>query len=370
MADIVLTQVRLGMGNPVHMHFHRHNIMNPDHQAIDRMVFDAANGGIVESTLNTIAGQSGSLTVNPRGVVNIEDTYNQRRGLAVLRFSVQQNALMEEELVVLGYLAGGEQRLDGIDPATMFIPVRCWSVNIENISGLDGMPTTKNAVTSSSQFLMGDPTQERKLRAMRPQDIGNEVLGYISTEQENRQDGYTGNVAADLTKTVLVSKTQNLDTTHHAKQLLKIAGNVLHDQDFGMQVQDSVAGSLYSNSMQEGLLSENPFFKAMSIATGTWSWVGFQGFKLGEIAEVFDNFTNVMDITMMDEDRYPMIDETMFSERYGATTLTESTAQEIAMLTVDLLIRAGLTFITFSATNDTREFGGLMEENGVKIVNG
>jgi len=217
---------------------------------------------------------------------------------------------------------------------------------------------------------MGDPLEEQKLRAMRPQDIGNEVLGYISTEEENRQGGYTGNVAADLSKTVLVSKTQNLDTTHHAKQLLKIAGNVLHDQDFGMAVQDSVAGTLYSNTMQESLLSENPFFKAMSVATGTWSWVGFQGFKLGEIAEVFENFTQVMNIDLLDEDRFPVIDETMFSTAYGATNMVETTAQEVAMLTVDVLIRAGLTHVVFAATNNSQEFNGTMSEDGVEMVTG
>lgn len=371
MADIVLTQVRIGMGNPVHVHVHRHNVMNLASQNIDRLLLDAANGGIVESTLNKVAGASGGLTVNPRGAVNLEDTYNQRRGLCILRFSVMHNALMEQELVVLCYMAGGDGRTDGLDPATRLIPIRSWEVNVENTSNpMDGMPMIKNTVTASNQYLMGDPLQERQLRSMRPEDIGNEVLGYVATEAEGRQDGYVGNVAANLSKTVLVSKTQNLDTTHHAKQLLKFAGNLLHDNDYNTPLQDSIAGTLYSGSMTESLISENPFFKAMASATGTWSWAGFQGYTLGEVASVFTNLADVLNVELLDESRFPMIDETMMSSAYGATNMVETTAQEVAMMTTDILIRCGMTHVVFAATNNSQEFGGITNEDGVEMVTG
>lgn len=372
MADIVLTQVRIGMGNPVHAHVHRHNMLNLESQNIDKMLMATSQGGIVESLMNNIAGQSGGLTVNPRGIVNIEDTYNQRRGLCMLNFSVQVNALVEEKLVVLCYLTGGEPQEDGgIDSATLAVPVRSWVINTENVTNpMNGLPMIKNAVTSSNQILMGDPTAQRHLRSMRPEDIGNEVLGYISTEQEGAQGSYHGNVAANLDKTVLVSKTQNLDTTHHAKQLLKIATNLLHDADYNTPIQDSVAGTLFSGSMTESLLSENPFFKAMATATASWSWAGFQGYTLGEIAETFQNFTDVLDLNMLDESTFKMVDEVAFSTAYGATNLEETTAQEIAMLTVDLLIRCGLTHVVFAASNNPYESNGMVSEDGVEVVTG
>lgn len=374
MADIMMTSVRIGMGNPVHQHVHRHNKLSLESQNIDQMLMATAQGGIVESMLNNIAGQSGGLTVNPRGVVNIEDTYNQRRGLAMFKFSVMMDALKEEELVVLCYLAGGGLMEDGgIDPGTMCVPIRSWTIVKESVTNLfDGMPMVKQAVSASDQFLMGDPTSQNKLRGVRPEDMANEVLGYISTEQENQHQGgnYQGNVAANLTKHTLVSKTQNLDSTFHAKQLLKIAGNFLHDKDYNTSLQDSVAGSLYSSSMRENILSENAFFKAMAIGSGRFSWNGFQGYTLGEIMDVFPNLPEVLDMSMLDESRFPVIDEVMLSTAYGATNMVETTAQEIAMLATDLLIRCGLTIIEFSASNDVQEFGGLTDNGGVEIVVG
>jgi len=372
MADILMTSVRIGMGNPVHQHVHRHNILSLESQNIDQMLMATAQGGIMESMLNNIAGQSGGLTVNPRGVVNLEDTYNQRRGLALFRFSVMMDALREEELVILCYLTGGGLTEDGgIDPATTCVPIRSYTIAKESITNLrDGMPMVKSAVASSDQFLMGDPTQVQKLRAVRPEDMANEVLGYMSTEAENDQSNYHGNVGAALTKHTLVSKTQNLDTTFHAKQLLKIAGNILHDQDYNMSLQESVAGSLFSNSMKESLLSQNPFFKAMALGTGTFTWNGFQGYTLGEIMEVFPNLPDVLDLSMLDESRFPMVDEVMLSTEYGRTNMVETTAQEIAMLATDILIRTGLTHIVFSASNDVHEFGGLSDNGGVEMVVG
>lgn len=372
MADIMLIMARIGMGNPVHQHVHRHNKLNLESQNIDQMLMATAQGGIVESMLNNIAGQSGGLTVNPQGVVNLEDTYNQRRGIAMFKFSVMQDALREEELILLCYCTGGGLTEDGgIDPVTNCVPIRSYTIAKESFTNLnDGMPMIKSAVSSSDQFLLGDPTLQHQLRGVRPEDMANEVLGYISTEQEHDQGNYHGNVGASLSKHTLVSKTQNLDSTFHAKQLLKIAGNFLHDQDYNTNLQESVAGSLYSSSMKESMLSQNPFFKAMALGTGTFSWNGFQGYTLGEIMEVFPTLPDVLDLSMLDESRFPMVDEIMLSTEYGRTNMVETTAQELAMLSTDLLIRTGLTHIVFAATNDVQEFGGLSDNGGVEIVVG
>lgn len=371
MADIVLRDVTMGIGNPNHVHFHRHNQLNLESQNVDLMIQEVNRGGLVESMINDIAGQSGGLTVQPRGAVEIEDTFNMRRGLCRLRFSVVVSALKETELIVLGYLAGGEARTDGIDPATRFVPVRTWSIDVTSVSDMTGMPDVRQTVNNSAQFLLGDPNTGKKLRSMRPIDIGNEVLGYISTEQEGRQAGYVGNATADLSNSLLVSKTQNMDSTHYAKQLLKIAGNVMHDDVAGgMGIEDSISGSIYSNAMSEQLVSDNEFFRAMAVATGTWHYKGFEGFTLGEIASVFENFVDVLDDRMLDANLFDEVDNVAMSSAYGATTITESTAKEIAFLCADLSIRSGLTHIVFAATNNVAEFGGFMEEEGVKLVTG
>jgi len=370
MADISLDEVIIGMGNPNHMHVHRHNQLHLSPQNIDRLSIENNAGGILANTLNSVAAQSGGLSVNPQGYVSIEDTYNMRRGLCMMRFTVENNALQTIELSVLGYLAGGEARYDGVDGDTKFIPVRSWSVNTENVPDLSGLPSHKSVVQTSIQFLMGDPHHAKNLRSVRPVDIGQEVLGYLATEADGVQSGYNGNVAADLNKSVVVSKTQNLDPTHHAKELIKIASNVLAGNDYGSKIQDTVADSLYSNTMNETGLTENEFFKAMSISLGMWNYVGFEGFTLNEIAGVFNNFTDVMNLTLLDPNAYPEINNVALSQEYGSSGIRESTAQEIAFLTVDLLIRCGLVFLVFGATNNPHEFGGLASDDGCEILVG
>lgn len=367
--NVALRRVVLGLGNPNHEHVHRHNILKMKDMHVDQLMTEQRAGGIRESTLNAISGQAGGLTVQPNGYVAIEDTYNQRRGLCMLEFATEENALRSTTLVILGYLVGGEPREVGIDPATRFQPVRCWEIDSSSKTDFNGFPTVMQSVSNSHQFLQGHPNKNISQRSMRPIDIGNEVLGYVATESENAQDGYGGNVLADLNKGIVVSKTQNLDTTHHAKQLMKIAGNAITSKDFGMELHDSIAESIYSGGMAEASVTRNAFFMAMSQHTGMWNQMGFNGFSLGEIAGVFDNFVDVMNMEMIyhpaDE-----IDNIGLSNAYGATTITETTAQEIAILCADLSVRTGVTFCTFSATNNPDSFGGYMPDDGVAMITG
>lgn len=371
MSDITinLNRVVLGIGNPNHEHVHRHNILSPSTMHIDQLMTEQRAGGIRESTLNAISGMAGGLTVQPQGYVAIEDTYNQRRGLCMLEFVTESNALRSTKLVILGYLVGGEPREIGIDPATRFQPVRCWEVDTTNKTDFNGMPTVMQSITNSHQFLQGHPDRRINQKAMRPVDIGNEVLGYVATESENAADGYTGNVMADLNKGIIVSKTQNLDTTHHAKQLMKIAGNAITANDYGMDLHESIAETIYDGSMNEASITRNPFFMAMAQHTGMWNQAGFNGFSLGEIANVFVNFTDVMNMELIDN-APDMVDNIGLSDAYGTTTLAETAAQELAALCADLAVRNGVSYCEFSATNNPNEFGGMMEEDGVAIING
>jgi hypothetical protein len=367
--NVALRRVILGVGNPNHEHVHRHNILKMQPMHVDQLMTEQRAGGIRESTLNAISGQAGGLTVQPNGFVAIEDTYNQRRGLGMLEFATEESALRSTKLVVLGYLVGGEPRDVGIDPATRFQPVRCWEIDTSNKTDFNGYPTIQQSVTNSHQFLQGHPNKNINQRSMRPIDIGNEVLGYVATESENSQDGYGGNVLADLNKGIVISKTQNLDTTHHAKQLMKIAGNALTSKDFGMDLHDSIAESIYSGGMAEANITRNAFFMAMSQHTGMWNQMGFNGFSLGEIASVFENFVDVMNMEMIDNPP-DVVDNIGLTNAYGSTTISETTAQEIAVLCADLAIRTGVTFCTFSATNNPDSFGGFMEEDGVAMLTG
>jgi hypothetical protein len=369
-STITLTQAIFGMGNQNHDHVHRHNTMNINSMALDELMMEQHHGGIRGSTLNAVAAMSGGLSAQPQGFVTIEDSWNIRRGIGLLRFTVQSNALMEQELSVVGYLTGGSASIEGITPDTMFVPVRAWTTLSRNIAGTDGFPMTKTVVESSHQFLMGDPNMVKDLRSMRPIDVGNEALGFLAMENEGRGERYDGTVGTDLRTTLVVSKTQNLNPTHHTRELLRLAVGAGADAEFG-GLEMGIADGLANQGMGEIGITENPFFATMMFSTGGYSMAGFQGFSVGEINSVFMNFSDVLNLTMLEANNFGADTNLATSEAYGSANPHELMATELAMLTVHLLLSSGLASFHFSATNNPMDFNGLVgSDEGVVVIPG
>lgn len=367
---ITLTQAVFGMGNQNHDHVHRHNTMNIQSMALDTLMMEQHQGGITASTLNKVAAMSGGLSPQPQGMVTVEDGWNIRRGIGMLRFMVQSNALMQQELSVVGYLVGGSASVEGISPDVMFVPVRAWNTLTQNVAGADGFPTTKTVVESSHQFLMGDPNQVKNLRSLRPIDVGNEALGFLACENEGRSDRYDGTVGTDLKTTMVVSKTQNLNPTHHTRELLRLATTAGTEAEYG-GLEMGIADNLSSQGLGEIGVTENPFFATMMFSTGGYSMMGFQGFSVGEIAGVFSNFADVLNLNMLAENNFAADNTLATSTAYGSASPHELLASELAFLTVHLLLQSGLASFHFSATNNPMDFNGMVgDEDGVVIIPG
>lgn len=368
--EITLIQAVFGMGNQNHDHVHRHNTMNIDSMALDTLMMEQHQGGVMGSTLNNVAAMAGGLSPQPQGMVSIEDGFNHRRGIGLLRFTVAENALIQQELSVVGYLVGGQASVEGVSPDTLFVPVRAWTTLTQNIAGLDGFPTTKTIVESSHQFLMGDPDQIKDLKSMRPLDIGNEALGFLACENEGQGDRYGGTVGTDLKTTMVVSKTQNLNPTHHSRELLRLAvgaGVAINHGSLEMGIADGLA----EPGLGEIGVTENPFFATMMFSTGTHSMMGFTGFSLGEIHGVFANFQQVLNLNLLKSTNFAEDDTLATSTAYGSASPHEIFASELAFLTVHLLLQSGLASFHFSATNNPMDFNGLVgSEDGVVVIPG
>lgn len=367
--EITLTQAIFGMGNQNHNHVHRHNTMNMDSMSIDTLKMEQYNGGVRGSTLNDIASNIGGLSVQPQGWVTVEDGFNIRRGIGLLRFMVEENSLSSQELSVVGYLVGGTASPEGVSGDTMFVPVRAWSTLTTNVMGGDGFPTTRTIVESSHQFLMGDPNEIKDLKSMRPLDIGNEALGYLACEQEGQADRYGGVVGTDLKNTMVVSKTQNLNPTHHSRELLRLAVQAGVDSEFGT-LEMGIADGLSSAGIGEMGVTENPFFSTMMFSTGAHH-TGFQGFSMAEIAGVFVNLPDVLNLNMLEANNFAVDNNLANSSEYGSASLHEVIGSELAFLTVHLLLQTGLASLHFSATNNPMDFNGIVgAEDGVIIIPG
>lgn len=369
--EITLIEAVFGMGNQNHDHVHRHNTLNPSTQSIDRLKMEQFQGGVNPLTLAQVAQEAGGISANPHGMVNIEDGWNIRRGIGLLKFVVENNSMHSRQLSVLGYLTGGQASHEGISEDTLFVPVRAWGTSSRNVADLMGYPTTKTHITSSTQFLMGDPFLQKKLKSVRAIDVGTESLGLFAIEHEGQSadSNFDGMLSADLSHGIVPSKTDNLSPTHHARELLKIAVSATNSTE-GL-LENEIGNSLMGASIGEESILDNEFFKVMMHNTGSYNLSGFQGWTTLELANVFGNFPEVLNLNLLDASLFSDANNLLESHEYGGANLWETIANELAYLTVHLLIKAGLTHFTFSATNDPNIYGGITgSEDGIEIIPG
>lgn len=367
--DIILTQAIFGMGNQNHEHVHRNNEFHIQPMGIDQLKMEQVAGGVLGTTLSSIAEVSGGISANPRGTVSVEGGWNQRRGIGLLRFQVSQNALESSELSVLGYLVGGGATVEGVMGETMFVPVRTYSSLTRNVPDLHGLPMAKTVVESSAQFLMGDPNQIKDLKSVRPMDFGNEALGYASMEAEGRSD-YSGSISGDLSNNVSMSKTHNLNPTHFSKELIKLAISSSGTVDHG-SLEMGIGDGLSDFGMSEAALSDNPFMMAMMYGTGHASMKGFMGYSVEEICNVFTTFPSVLNLTLLESSNFAEDNTLLTTQAYGTAGFAEIISTELAFVTVHLLITCGLASFCFTGTNNPTDFDGLMgDSDGVVIIPG
>lgn len=375
--EITLVSAIFGMGNNNHVHVHRNNVLNITPNDVTTLMIEQHNGGVLPGSLNTISQRSGSLSTANYGNVNIEDGWNLRRGIGMLRFIVNgQNAIQQTELSVLGYLAGGMASSEGIDPSTTFVPVRSWTVDTTNVADMNGMPTTRSIISSSQQFLMGDPLFQKQLSSLRPKDVVEEVLGVsaimadsdVTSEQAMKMFG--GTIGNDLSTGVIISKTNNLNPANHARALLGVAAKTCSDHATINGITDTIADNLNTVSLGESSPFESPFFAVMQTTIGMASLNGFNGFSIGEIATVFSNFSEVLNLNLLNQSNFSGVDNTLDSSEYGSGGFHELIGSELAYLTLHTLIQCGLTGYSFSATNNVSDTGGIVSETGVAFVDG
>lgn len=363
-----LTEVIIGIGNPVHTHVRRHNEITADSATLDALVTEQMNGGITPSTLNEFSILSGGLTTSPQGIIDVPDGWNIRRGLAMLRFVVSTNAIQQEELVVLGYLVGGEVSFEGIDPNTVFVPVRSWSVVITNRQDLNtGLPYAQSVINDSQQFLLGT---DKNLVSNRPIDILNNMgVMCANVDMGVPLTSYTGMSSQDLKYSGLtMSKTKNLDPTHCSRAIL---GSTIRAMSSSMESgndRDVFIGNIFEKATGYDVVEQNPlqnaFLAVMNTQLGGLNFHGFNGYTVGELAGVFENLPDVLNLNILAQS-FEDPNWLMTTSEYGSSSYSERIASEVAVMAAHALVRSGLTFVEFLASNNVTEIGGLNSENGL-----
>ena len=375
MAELQLIRFVGGLGNRNHDHVHRHNMLNLESRDADLLKTEDYSGGILPSTLAGVADRSGGYASRPTGFANIEDGWNIRRGIACLNFIVTNNSLTTSELAVMGYLTGGQYSREGIDPATMFVPVQSWITNTTNKVDQNGFPMTTSSVMDSQQILMSDPGHRTDLNTIRPFDMINSVVSRdaFNEDQSNGRTPMGGGqpglpVNTDLNSNVVTSKSDNNNPANYAKALLTAACTTIGDNTPN-PIANSLGSMFYDPSIAESYVLENPFFSIMRNASPGASLAGFNGWSIGEIANVFVNLPDVMSLEYMDNNIADS-NNLLNASAFGGVSLHEIIATEIAIGVNNLMMTTGLTMNNFSCTNNIAGNATTLDNNEVGWVNG
>lgn len=350
MSEIRLNQVIIGIGNNVHEQFHRSNRIDISPDLANRAAHERFNGGITPSTIAQMGVHGGSLSTQHQGVINVEGGWNQRRGLAMLRMTIVDNALMEQQMSVLGYLVGGGMAMGSVVPDdVLFIPVRSWTMSTSATQDVQYMPTTKRAITETSQFLMADPEMIRQLRSIRPVDVITHGFGQVAAEEEDSNIAYGGSTNADLNQNgVIVSKSSNLDPIVNAQTVMTHAARVARQHVTHNLLSENMAMSMGGISEQE--IFQHPFLSLMMSALGMPSYQGFIGFTFEELRQVFQGFdTAVLPPSDRNMEGH---NHQLDSDPLGSADWFEKIANELAFISMHAMIDVGLVYLQFVASNN------------------
>lgn len=350
MSELMLNQVIVGLGNPVFEQFHRTNRVDIPQDEINNIITQRFNGGITGATINACGIKGGGLSHQPNGVVNIEGGWNQRRGLALLQFTVTDNSLQVDKLAVLGYLAGGGASYLGVIPDdVLFVPVRSWTVSETSRQDGDYMPVTAKTMTESSQFLMNDPDAVANFQSVRPVDVVNYGMGLIEAEENDRGGSYAGTTNSDIGNNgIVISKGGNLDPLAAANQVIHHAARVASNMNTHNSLSENMAYSI--GGMQETETFQHPFLGYMMSELGLSSYAGFVGFSFGELRQCFMGFDTV--VSPPSDRNTGEVNHMLTSSQLGSANYDEIIANEIAFIALHSMIDNGLLYLEFVASNN------------------
>lgn len=377
-----LVRARVGLTNYYHQQVIRNTVMDLDSTIVDQLTEENLMGGVKGTTLNMAAVYSAGLNAQASDFANIQGNWNESKGLMMLDFITADSPVAIEYTHVIGYITNNGAT-QGLTADAVFTPVMSWKSHATTTASLDinNPTTTRNQIGGRTDYLMNDGSQASGMVSMRPSDIidfSMERANADALREQMEDEGLPG-----MTPTVTVagtdidrmgvvsSKRNNLNPSSYAKDILsagtgfqrnnQLSSNMVdamgqNDNQFD-GIYDQLVTIGYQASNKEPQLLRDDFFATMRDVTGQAQLRGFTGYSIGELAMAFENLEEVMDLTFMDSSQVMVSDFTMNTESMGTSQIEEYTSQEITMNIMDLMIKYGLSEISFRGSN-CDHFGG------------
>lgn len=382
MSNFRLTSAKAGLTNYYHQQVIRNAVTDLDSTIVDQLANENMMGGITPTTLLNAAVHSGGLNAQASGYASIQGGWNESKGLMMMDFVVQDTPVSVERMHVIGYITNNSS-MEGISLDAVFSPVMSWRTHETVTASADVLnPTTiRRMIGGRTDYLMNDGSAMGNLVSLRPNDVIDysiERAAHKDVLERMEDEGMNGMVpqitvgASDIGRIgVVTSKRGNVNPTGYALDILKagtgfqrqqhISSNMLDTAGGNMTQYDNTYGDLsqiaYQTANSEPQLMRDDFFRTMMECMGTPSLRGFTGYTFRDLNMAFENIDDVLDLTLMDKVMFNVSDFTQNTEAMGTSQLEEFVSQEITMNIMDLMIKYGLSAISFRGSN-CDHFGG------------
>lgn len=383
--SINLVKARCGLTNYYHQQVIRNSSLDIDSTIIDRMSEENMMGGINNTTLQLAAALSGGLNAQATGFASIAGGWNESKGLLMMTFCSSDSPVAVEYMHVIGYVTnnGASQ---GLTMDAIFTPTMSWkSHEAITASGMLDNPTTvRRTMGGRSDYILNDGSAMNSIISMRPSDVIDYSIEKASAQdivdrmEEEGLDGVLPQITVGASDTsrvgVVVSKRSNLNPTNYAVDILSAGTGYQRDQQLSSNIMDNLgtqgtttdgfdglfqglSNVAYQSRNKEPELLRDDFFREMMEMMGQANMRGFRGYTIADLEMVFPNLNDALDLVFMDQSEFALADYTTTTESLGTSSLEEFVSQEIVMNVMDLMIKYGLSEISFRGSN-CDHFGG------------
>ncbi|BAW98328.1 phage protein [Vibrio phage pTD1] len=377
MATLTLTQSVIGLSNSYQDHQLRAHAVNVD--ATDMNELLAARLGstskVAPVEMHTIAARSGGVATQSGGNAYIEDGWATSRGLATLEFEITgASPVQSQTLTVYGYLHGGSVTMAGgqLPPDIKFVPVKMWLMETQASLNGAGFPVETRRLNQAGNFLLNDNSIQG-LHTVRPMDVVNSASALAAFDNEDMPggalDGFGGTTSGLLSNIGMnISKSANNSTVDYAETILTAATTASFEREYTGDRYSAICSATGANNIKEISLEQNPFIKVMRRTLGYVQMTNFDGFTLGEIATVFENFGQVTNVTLTDTDSFNVIDHRYSTNQMNGSTYETLICSELNNLSNAMMNDFRLSYFHIRASNNVNDGMGQINVNGLPVI--
>lgn len=378
----------------------RNNQVDMSNNVIDRLVSENLSGGVSKAALINAAAMSGCLNAQASDFANIVGGWNDSKGLMKLDFICEQSPVNVVYMHVIGYIVNND--VEGLSTNAKFVPQFSWKTEELQVGSGDlyNPVTTKRTIGHRVDYLLNDGSTTNKMVGLRPTDIIELGINEANKEDIIRQmedEGLVGmapsmsTASSDINRLgVVASRRSNLNPSQFAAEMLNAGTDYQHrirnyqgngyGSEAELSIGEGIDGELsmlaHGTGQREPGILRDQFFNDMNSALGQVRMNGFNGYSIGDLIYMYENFETILDLTLYDNNMFTPADFTQTAQTMGTSSIGEIIAHQVMFNVADLLVRHGLAGVSFRGSN-CDGFGGdddfsnviLLPYGGVSLSN-